>query len=514
MSNSTRIFKNTLILYGRMVVMMLIALYTSRILLKVLGFENFGVYNVVAGIIIFFTFLNNGLGTGTRRYITAEVGKINDSNLQHVFNICFQSHLIIAGIVLITGEIIGVWVVNNILNIPSEKMFGANIAFQCSLFIAILGIIQSSYSTVITAYERMNVYAYFTIFDVVAKLGFIFAIEYIKGDKLIIYSLLLSAISLISFSINFSYCYKKFPRCRLKKVTDKKLLKDIFKFMSWNLLGQIAVVLTNQGVSILVNLFYNVIVNAAMGISNQVTSIVSNFVSNFQVAFNPQIIKQYHNDQHEQLKHLINRSSKISSYLIIIFLIPICLEIQKVLTLWLSDYPQYTPQFVVFTLISMYFSSISAPLWMVVYAQSNIQKYQIVISLVYSMNFFISWGLLAFGMAPYIVILVRIVVLTWLILVRLKYVKLLLPDFNIKFWLSDILFKGIAITLFTIFSLKFIVDYIDCSLFSHIVITTILSLSVSISLIYFWGFDRHERLFVKQIMLHKLFKHKSNHSAK
>lgn len=503
-SCNKRIAKNTIVLYFRMFVSMVVSLYTSRIIFNTLGENNFGLYNVVGSIIIFFTFLNSGLTAATRRYITTEIGKEEKGDLQHVFNIGIQAHLLIAFIIFFLAECIGIYIVNNVLNIPEGRYFAANFVFQASIVIAIIGIFQSPYQSVIIAFEKMSIYAYFSIIDIGLKLAIVYLLQVTSGDKLIIFSILMVAVSSISFGINLVYCNHTFLYCHLKRISDHSLLKDVFKFMSWSLLGQIATVATNQGVSMLVNIYYSVVVNAAMGISSQVTCIVSSFTSNFQTAFNPQIIKLFNNKEFSELKILIIRAAKISSFLILIFFIPICFEIENVLKLWLGDFPKYTPQFVVYTLIAIYIESISAPLYMVMYSQTNIRNYQILISSVYCLCFFIGWIILYFGADPYMVITVRIFIFCILLLIRLWYLKKLVSTFHILQFLYDVLLKGCVICIIVSAITHIAKQMINIGEIGSLICVSAISIIASLSLMYLIGLTSQEKHLVRNLIIEGL----------
>lgn len=503
------IIKNTLYMYGRMLIMLLISLFTARVVFNTLGVNDYGTYNLVAGIIVFFTFLNNGLSAATKRYITAEIAKGDNRSISHVFYICILAHLIIALIILVLAETVGLWGVNNILNIPADRMYAANWVYQLSVVATILNIVQSPFGSVIVAYEKMNIYAYFTIFDAVAKLFIIYMVQAVDGDKLIIYAFLIFGVSIVNMLLYRIYTYRTFPVCRLnERKGDKPLLKEIFSFMSWSLAGQAAVVGTNQGVSVLVNIYYNVAVNAAMGVSNSITNIINGFITNFQVAFNPQIVKSYVSKDYSYLQSLIIRSSKLSSFLVLIFIVPLFFEAGNVLTLWLGNYPHYAVEFCIFTLFAIYFDAISAPLWMTVYAQKDIKAYQIVISLVYSLNFFIGWIVLFLGAAPYSVITVRIFVFIALAGIRLFYTKKYFEQFNTKKWFIDVLLKSIFILLVSSVFTGIIVYFIECNKFIHVVLTTLISLCITLPMIYFLGLTLNERIFIKEKLLSRLHKSK------
>lgn len=503
------IIKNTLYMYGRMLIMLFISLFTARVVFNTLGVNDYGTYNLVAGIIVFFTFLNNGLSAATKRYITAEIAKGDNRSISHVFYICILAHLIIALIILVLAETVGLWGVNNILNIPADRMYAANWVYQLSVVATVLNIVQSPFGSVIVAYEKMNIYAYFTIFDAVAKLFIIYMVQAVDGDKLIIYAFLIFGVSIVNMLLYRIYTYRAFPVCRLnERKGDKPLLKEIFSFMSWSLAGQAAVVGTNQGVSVLVNVYYNVAVNAAMGVSNSITNIINGFITNFQVAFNPQIVKSYVSKDYSYLQSLIIRSSKLSSFLVIIFLVPLFFETGNVLTIWLGNYPLYSVEFCILTLLAIYFEAVSAPLWMTVYAQKNIKAYQIVISLVYSLNFFVGWIVLFLGAAPYSVITVRIFVFIALAGIRLFYTKKYFEQFNIRKWIVDVLLKSLLILFVSSLLTGGVMYFIECHKFIHIVLTTLISLCFTLPMIYFLGLTLNERYFIKQKVLSLFYKSK------
>ncbi|MCF2738813.1 lipopolysaccharide biosynthesis protein, partial [Bacteroides caecigallinarum] len=439
-SKNKQILKNTLFMYSRMIVMLIISLFTARIVYNTLGIENYGTYSVVGGIIVFFAFLNNGLSSATKRYVTGEIAIGTEESISHVFNTCIIAHCIVALIVLVLAEVIGVYVVNEVLNIPSYKLYAANYVYQLSVISAVLGIIQSPFGAVILAYEKMNIYAYFTITDVIFKLLVIYLVQTITGDKLIVYALLIFGVSIIDMMMYRIYTFITFPVCRLKKIRiDKPLLKEVFSFTTYSLAGQAAVVGTNQGVSVLVNLYHSVAVNAAMGVSSTITNTVQGFVGNFQAAFNPQIIKSYASKDYAYLETLMVKAAKISSFLIIIFLVPLIFEIGNVLTLWLGDdYPKYTEEFCLLVLFSNYIEALAAPLWMMLYAQSNIKKYQLIVSSIYSLNFFGSWIVLFLGALPYHVITIRIFIFLILLMIRLYYVGVLFQGFHKLQWVKKV----------------------------------------------------------------------------
>lgn len=340
--------------------MMVISLFTTRITFRLLGVDNYGIYNIVGSIIVFFTFINQALTTATRRYITAEIVTGTPESCQNVFNIARKSHGIIAIAIFVIAEVVGLWIVNRILNIPSDRMFAANVVYQLSVISALVGIMQAPYTAAITAHEKMSIYAYYSVIEAALKLLGVLLLYVIAGDKLIIYAIIILVCSVSTQLLYRFYCKRHFPECKYLKSNDTHLLKEMFNFMGWSLFGQAAVVLTNQGVSVLVNMFFSVAANAAMGISNQITHIVSNFVNSFQTAFQPQITKLFVKHDFDELVRLTIQTSRMSSYLVMFFMVPIIFQVDNFLTLWLGEYPEYAVEFCIYTLFGIFIDSCSA----------------------------------------------------------------------------------------------------------------------------------------------------------
>ena len=494
--NNKRIAKNTMYMYLRMLVTLFISLFTARIVFNTLGVINFGIYNVVGSVIVFFSFLNNGLSLSTRRYITAELSNGTAVSQKEVFNQAFLAHLLIAAVILIVAEAVGVYIVNHLLTIPSERMYAANIVYQLSIFSALLGIVQSPFSSVIIANERMAVYAYLSIFDVIFKLVVIGGVVLISGDKLVVYAILLFLGSGINVLVNFWYCYRNFPMSRLAYYRERKGLYGMFCYMGWSLFGQGAVVLTNQGVTLLLNSFSGLIANAAMGVSNTITNIVSQFVTNFQVAFNPQLTKYYVANDYKNLYSLVVRSSRYSSFLVLMFLIPLIFQARNFLSLWLGDYPMYAVEFCILTLFAIYIEAIGAPLWMVIGSDKNIRNYQLLVSVIFLFNFIGSLVCLSLGYEPFYVLLVRVIVSVLLVIFRIYWCTKLTKTFPLAVWCQQVLVKSVLI-----FGLSVSVNLLvmNCSIESPLIeFLVICTLSVAITgfCIIVLGLSANERQFL------------------
>lgn len=505
-SNNKRIAKNTLYMYLRMIVTMVVSLFTTRVVFNALGIDNYGIYNVVGTIIVLFGFINSGLTTATRRYITAEIAQGDESSQQNVFNLALCAHGLIGLIILILAETVGLYLVNYTLNIPADRMLAANVVYQMSVLTALWGVFQAPYQAAITAFERMNIYAYLSILEVSLKLIVAYSVFVFAGDKLIIYSILIFLSVFLSTFATRYYCTMKFKICRFKKPHGKQLLKEMFGYMGWSLIGQFVVVLTSQGVSMLVNVFFTVAANAAMGISNQITGIVTQFVSNFQVAFQPQITKQYVTKEYDSLNNLAMRASRFSSYLVLVFMLPIAFQIKNFLGLWLGDFPEYAIEFCLFTLLCVYIDALSAPLWMIAFADKNIKKYQITMAIIYSFNFIMAWLVLEIGFPPYSVIIARCFVYSIAVIARLLLIKEKLASFSIRQWFYNCIIctlKIIVIPVVVMLSLSRI-EFDNAYL--ELVVIGGISLALMLISIYIFGLKQDEREFVKQKILSRIGK--------
>lgn len=491
-------------MYLRMIVVMIVSLFTTRIVFKALGIDDYGLYNVVGSIIVLFGFINSGLTTATRRYITAEIANGDKNSQQNVFNLSLCAHGLIAIIIFILAETAGLYLVNYTLNIPEDRLVAANVVYQMTVLTAIWNVFQAPFQAAITAFERMNIYAYLSILDVVLKLVIAYFISIYKGDKLIIYSILIFASTFLSTFVTRLYCIRKFDICRFKKPHNKKLLKEMFGYMGWSLIGQFVVVLTSQGVSMLVNVFFSVAANAAMGISNQITNVVHQFVSNFQVAFQPQITKQYVTRQYDSLNTLALRASRFSSYLVLIFLVPIAFQIDNFLCIWLGDYPEFAVEFCLLTLLCIFIDSISAPLWMVAMADNHIKKYQIIISIIYSFNFIGAWFVLKLGCAPYSVIIVRCFVYIVAFFVRLFYINEKIPNFSLLKWLHNSVFETLKIIIIPIVIMTLLAKIQFINMYLELLAMAGSAFVLMVTSIFVFGLNKEERKLIKSFIIKRV----------
>lgn len=382
-TNNKRVAKNTLFLYFRMILIMLVTLYTSRVILAQLGIKDYGIYNVVGGVVTMFAFLNNCMTTSTQRFMTFELGKGNVQKLKDVFAASLNIHIAIALAVVLLAETIGLWFVNYKLVIPADRLVAANWVFQFAILSFCVNVIQVPYNAVLIAHEKMSVYAYISIIEAFLKLGIVYLLSISPFDKLIVYGVLIFAVQLLIRCIYQVYCHRHYEESRFRLFWNKGLYQEMSGFAGWNLFGSVAWMLRDQGVNIVLNLFFGPVINAARGVAAQVSSAVMNFISNFQVALNPQITKNYANGNIQEMEKLTYLGIKFS-YIILFFLaFPLSLNINYVLHLWLVEVPDYTALFIILIMVdSMVGNLFGVPLMTSLSATGKIRNYQIVVSMI------------------------------------------------------------------------------------------------------------------------------------
>lgn len=423
-SSNKRLAKNTILLYLRTVVLMAISIFTSRVILQSLGIENYGTYNVIGGFVAMFSMLGGTLVTATQRFINVELGKKEDGNPNEVFCTAMGIHIILAFIIFIALETFGLWFLNYQMNIPEERMFAANVVFQCSVLAFLLHIICMPYNAIIIAFERMKAFAYISLYDVIVKLFISYALFLFLYDRLIIYAVLLLLLAISERSIYSLYCRKHFPEeSKFHVVRNKQAYKRQTSFAGYTFLGSFAAILSSHGVSIVLNVFCGVAVNAAQAISQQVLHAVSKFVSDFTVALNPQIVKTYAAGDLGKSMELVYRGAKFSYYLMFLFSVPIIFLTPEILNLWLGHYPYQTIIFVRLTLIYGLVTVLSKTLTTEILATGRIQANAFIIGglrlLILPFCYFVLW----MGYEAYMVYFVMIVIDSISIFTRLYILK-------------------------------------------------------------------------------------------
>lgn len=348
--SNKRIAKNTIYLYIRQLVILVLSLFTTSIVLEKLGASDYGINNLVGGFVGGFAVLNGILSSGTRRFLSLYIGKGDAKELKSTFATALFIHVIIAIVVVIALEAFGVWFINHELNIAADRMYAANWVFQLSVIGVGIGIVQTPFEAAVTSHERFNIYAIMTIFNVVSKLLIVFMLIYLPGDKLITYSALGLGIGVISATVYNIYCQRQFPECRWSLKFDKPVMKEMLVFSGYGTFGHVIMVVNGQGISIILNLFFNTVMNAARGLAQTVNSTLGTFITGFIIAAEPQLVKYYGSEEMDKFKKLIFNVTQYSLFLLSIIIVPTVLEIDFVVNLWLrGNVPEYTCAFIKIT---------------------------------------------------------------------------------------------------------------------------------------------------------------------
>ena len=418
-SSNKRIAKNTLVLYARMLLLLAVSLYTSRIVLATLGIEDYGLYNVVGGIVTMFTFISMAMGNSTSRFITFALGKGEENELKSVVGVAFLIHLTLAGIILILAETIGLWFLYNKMVIPEARMTAAIWVYQFSVVSCIITIITVPFNSMIIAHEKMGAFAFISILDAILKLLIVYLILVSSHDRLILYAALLLGVSIINCVMYLTYCRKNFAEAKHIRLHKTALVREMSSFASWSLVGNLAYVGYTQGLNILLNIFFGPVVNAARGVAVQVQSVVKGFVTNFQTAVNPQIFKSYAQENYQRLHTLVYSSSKFSFYLLYCMVLPISIEAKPLLGLWLKDVPDHAVLFTILTLLVLLVDPLSNPIDKANQATGKIRSYQLLEGGSLLLIVPIAYVALKVTGRPYIVFVVQIIVMYLVQILRL-----------------------------------------------------------------------------------------------
>ncbi len=492
--NNSRIAKNTLLLYIRMFFIMATQLYTSRVVLNTLGIEDYGIYNVVGGVIAMFGFLNTAMSTSTQRYLTFQLGKKNIEKVKKVFSTSLYIHFLIAFIVLILGETIGLWFLYNKMVIPVARMQSALWVYQCSVLATMVLIVSVPYNAVLIAHEKMSAFAYISILEVLLKLFIVYLLVISPYDKLKLYAVLILVVQLFIRYIYGIYCSKHFEESKFQKAIDKPLFKEMLGFAAWNLWGNCAAILFTTGINLLLNVFFGPAVNAARAIAVQVQSAIQQFSGNFQMALNPQITKTYAQGELKEMHKLVYRSSKFTFLLLFVLSLPIMAEAPIILKIWLKLVPDHTVIFLRLILLTVIVDSMAQPLMQAAASTGKVKRYQSIVGGVLLLIVPLAYVVLKLGAPPESVFIVHFAICCIAFLIRLYIIRPLI-QLNILDFLRRIVFKSFVVVLIcspTIIFLKhFFVDSI-LSMFL-ICITSVVLVSVSGYLILL---DSHERKFL------------------
>ena len=507
-SDNRRIAKNTLALYVRMGVTMLVSLFTSRVVLQTLGVEDFGIYNVVGGVVVLFSFLNAAMSSATQRFLNFELGRGNVAQVGRVFSMSMSVHFAIAGAVLLLAETVGLWFLNAQLNIPAERMAAANWVYQFSVASTLLGIMLVPYNATIIAYERMTFYAWASIATTFLRLGIVYLLVIGNADKLVLYAALTFAVGVLMQVVHVAYCRRAFPRTAIyRPFRDKKLFRELVSFSGWWLFGGVANMANSQGINMVVNIFCGVAVNAAMGIANQVNAAVYQFVMNFQTAFSPQITKLYSAENESAFLKLVFRASKFSFFLMVFLANPILINTDFILEIWLGTVPEHTASFVRWIIVSSVIDALASSLCISASATGKIRNYQVIVSSLILTNVPVSILLLWLGYSPVSVIVVRAAVNFTVSVWRIFYLHRMIPYFSPGKYLRCVFGRAVFVSLScACISLPLVFAMNDGWLKLAIsAATTCICVPI---IAFFIGFDNEERTFFKQLLTSKFLKNK------
>ena len=492
--NNSKIAKNTLLLYARMLLGMAISLLTSRIILDALGAVNYGVYNVVGSIVTMSAFLNGAISVSTQRYITFYLGKNDKHLLQKVFSSSVEIHIILAFIIAVLAETIGLWFFYNKLIIPEDRVNIAFWVFQLSVLTMAVNIINGPYNSVIIAHERMDVYAYISLGNLFLQFFLAYTLYKSPIDKLLFYSLLLAAVQILTQLLQQWYGRRHFEETKFRKTWDVKLIKEMATFSCWNIWGSLAGLLFGQGLNLLLNMFFGPLVNAARGIAVQVDNAINQFAKNFLVAVEPQITKSYANNELDQMHQLVFRSSKFTFFLLFFLSLPVLMETESILKLWLISVPQYTEVFIRLTLIIVIIDSVARPMMTSAAASGRVKVYQSVVGGILLAIVPLAYIILKMGGSPDSVFVVHLVICIIAFATRVLILESLI-NLSVRQYCQMTIKPILLVTITSLVPTMIVKLMLPSALFSTIIICIIAVICVATSS-FFIGMTGNERKFI------------------
>ena len=494
MSNSSenkRIAKNTLYLYLRMAILLVVGLYSSRITLMALGVSDYGIFNVVGGIVTMFVFINYAMINSTQRYITYELGKGDTTRLGTLFSTSINIHVLISVLIVILSETIGLWFLYNKMVIPQERIQAAFWIFQFSIISCVFTVVSAPYNAIIIAYEKMSAFALISLLDAFLKLGIVLLLLKYNADRLILYGGLILLIAVFDIFVYQIYSNKNFSESKYRYVLDRTLMKEMTGFASWNLLGNFAFICYTQGLNLLLNVFFNPVVNAARGIAVQVQNVVSSFIYNVENAIKPQITKSYAAGDTKRMHKLMSISARMTFYVLWLITLPLILETERVLDLWLVEVPEHTANFLRLTLLLLMTDSMTGPLLTAAQSTGDIKKYQLTVSSLSITILPLSYVALQIYELPELVFLVNIIV--WIVV---QIVKLFVVSKQVglskRYYIVNVFLRSIVVALVSGI-IPFAIWYLMGSgIFRLLVVGTVSIVFVTVA-IYSIGISREER---------------------
>ena len=493
---SRRIAKNTLMLYVRMIFLLLVNVYASRVVLNALGVEDYGIYNVVGGVVSMFTILSGSMSTAISRFITFELGSESPlDRMKKVFSTSITVQLVLGAVIVVVAECFGLWFINSRMNIAPDRMYAANWVYQLSLLAFVINLISIPYNATIIAYEKMSAFAYIGIFEGVAKLLIAFLIISAPFDSLIYYAVLMCVVAVLVRSAYSIYCRRHFPEVRFSIDFDKSLFKEMFSFAGWNFIGNGVYILNTQGINVLSNIFFGVTVNAARGVVSQVESAITQFVTNFTTAINPQITKSYAGGDREYMYALVCKGAKYSYFMMLFFSVTIILESETILRIWLKTVPEYAPVFLRWATACSLCTVLSNTLVTAMFATGDIRKYQIIVGAVGILVFPLCYIFFKIGLPPYVSYIVYFTVYAVLLFVRLILIRNMI-GMKVSVYMRRVIARIIPVTAIS-FLLPMAVMMVMEPGLPRLLITLVVSVLSIAAAIWTMGLEPFERDFVK-----------------
>lgn len=501
-AKNTQIAKNTIVLYIRTIIILVVSLYTSRVVLNTLGVDDYGIYNVVGGFVTMFSLLSSSLSNTISRFITTELGKGNMERLKNIFSTSVNVQILISIAIGLLLEVVGIWFLNNKMQIPADRMFAANIVMHCSIVTFIINLISIPYNSCIIAHERMTAFAYISIFETILKLCSVLILYIQFFDNLIVYAILLMLTSVIIRIIYGVYCSRNFEECKYRLNLDKPLLKEMTSMASWNILGSGAGILNNQGINVVINIFFGVAVNAARGIAVQVNGAIIQFANNFTTALNPQITKSYAAGEYDRMRMLVFKGARFSFYLLFLMTLPVMIETPAILKLWLNNVPEYAVEFVRFTLVLSLISIVTTSLFVVSMATGKIKRYQTVVGCLSLSTFVLTYICYKLGAnveATYIIaIIIEISIMIARVIIVNKLVYLGIMNF----------FKSVVLRIILVVAVSLITPLLVKEIMPASTIRLIFEIAICLSsaalTILYIGMSKSERNYAFKMIRNKL----------
>lgn len=497
-SKYKRMAKNAGMLYIRMLLTMAVTLYTSRVVLHTLGVDDFGIYSVVAGFVTMLGFLNSAMSSATQRFLSFELGKSADKDVRGIFSMSLNIHVLIAVFVLVLGETVGLWFVKTQMTIPADRMLAAEWVFHFALLSFIVTIISVPYNALIIAHERMSVFAWVSIIDVLLKLMIVFMLNWFGMDKLVFYAVLSLAVVFIIFMVYRSYCKSRFAESRFRLYWDKQLFKVMLSFTGWSLWGNLSAVMTGQGVNVLLNIFFGPVANAATAIAMQVSGALNRFIINLQVAISPQIIKSYAVQDMGYMHKLVCNGAKYSFFVLLLLSVPILNNMNFVLSVWLGNVPEYTVAFTKLIILSTLIESLSRTFITSAQATGRIKMYQFVVGGILLLNVPVSYMLLKRGGAPEVVFYVTVALSVTALLARIKLASSLIHMKKSKY-IFDTLVPVVSVSFFVFFANSYIDVFFENTL-SGFFLSTLTSSVLTLLVIFMVGLRKNEYIFLSHLV--------------